>query len=110
MHRCSRRPSASSACRAPASFSLPIVKETRARLLLLDEPAEGIQPNVVQEIGRILGNVRRELGVAILIVEQHLDFAWSITDRYYVMQRGTVVKTGTTATESPEAITPLLSV
>jgi urea transport system ATP-binding protein len=82
----------------------------KPRLLLLDEPAEGIQPNVVAEIGRILGNVRRELGVAILIVEQHLDFAWSITDRYYVMQRGTVVKTGTTATESPEGIAPLLSV
>jgi urea transport system ATP-binding protein len=82
----------------------------KPKLLLLDEPAEGIQPNVVAEIGRILGNVRRELGVAILIVEQHLDFAWSITDRYYVMQRGTVVKSGATATESPEAIAPLLSV
>ncbi len=82
----------------------------KPRLLLLDEPAEGIQPNVVAEIGRILGNVRRELGVAILIVEQHLDFAWSITDRYYVMQRGTVVRSGTTADESPEAIAPLLSV
>ena len=79
-------------------------------LLLLDEPAEGIQPNVVAEIGRILTTVRRELGVAILIVEQHLDFAWSITDRYYVMQRGTVVASGVTATESPEAIAPLLGV
>jgi urea transport system ATP-binding protein len=69
----------------------------RPKLLLLDEPAEGIQPNVVAEIGRILGNVRRELGVAILVVEKHLDFAWSIADRYYVMQRGTVVKSGTTA-------------
>jgi urea transport system ATP-binding protein len=82
----------------------------RPRLLLLDEPAEGIQPNVVAEIGRILAAVRRELGVAILIVEQHLDFAWSIAERYYVMQRGTVVRSGATATESPEAIAPLLSV
>jgi urea transport system ATP-binding protein len=82
----------------------------KPKLLLLDEPAEGIQPNVVQEIGRILSTVRKELGVAILIVEQHLDFAWAITERYYVMQRGTVVKTGTTAGESPEAIAPLLSV
>ncbi len=48
----------------------------KPKLLLLDEPAEGIQPNVVAEIGTHLGNVRRELGVAILIVEQHLDFAW----------------------------------
>jgi urea transport system ATP-binding protein len=82
----------------------------KPRLLLLDEPAEGIQPNLVAEIGRILAAVRRELGVAILIVEQHLDFAWSIADRYYVMQRGTVVRSGATATESPEAIAPLLSV
>jgi urea transport system ATP-binding protein len=82
----------------------------KPRLLLLDEPAEGIQPNVVAEIGRILGTVRRELGVAILIVEQHLDFAWSITERYYVMQRGTVVRSGTTSTESPEDIAPLLGV
>ena len=82
----------------------------KPRLLLLDEPAEGIQPNVVAEIGRILETVRRELGVAILIVEQHLDFAWSITERYYVMQRGTVVKSGSTASESPEGIAPLLGV
>ena len=82
----------------------------KPRLLLLDEPAEGIQPNVVAEIGRILATVRRELGVAILIVEQHLDFAWSIADRYYVMQRGRVVASGATALESPEAIAPLLGV
>lgn len=82
----------------------------KPRLLLLDEPAEGIQPNVVAEIGRILGTVRHELGVAILIVEQHLDFAWSIADRYYVMQRGSIVKSGTTAGDSPEEIVPLLSV
>jgi urea transport system ATP-binding protein len=43
-------------------------------------------------------------------VEQHLDFAWSIVSRYYVMQRGTVVRTGTTANESPESIASLLSV
>ncbi len=82
----------------------------RPRLLLLDEPTEGIQPSVVQEIGRVLTQVRRELGVALLLVEQHLDFAWSLTDRYYVMQRGAVVASGATATESPDAITPLLSV
>ena len=82
----------------------------KPRLLLLDEPAEGIQPSIVQEIEGILGRVRRELGVALLLVEQHLDFAWSIADRYYVMQRGTIVRSGTTSGESPEAIAPLLSV
>jgi urea transport system ATP-binding protein len=82
----------------------------KPRLLLLDEPAEGIQPSIVQEIGDVLGTIRRELGVAVLLVEQHLDFAWSIVSRYYVMQRGTVVRTGTTANESPESIASLLSV
>ena len=82
----------------------------KPRLLLLDEPTEGIQPSVVQEIERILGTVRRELGIALLLVEQHLDFAWAIADRYYVMQRGTIVKSGTTATETADAIAPLLSV
>jgi urea transport system ATP-binding protein len=82
----------------------------KPRLLLLDEPAEGIQPSVVQEIEAVLGTIRRELGVAVLLVEQHLDFAWSIVGRYYVMQRGTVVRTGTTADESPESIAPLLGV
>jgi len=82
----------------------------KPKLLLLDEPTEGIQPSIVQEIEAVLGRVQRELGVALLLVEQHLDFAWSIADRYYVMQRGTVVRAGTTAAESPEEIAPLLSV
>jgi urea transport system ATP-binding protein len=82
----------------------------KPRLLLLDEPAEGIQPSIVAEIGAVLGTIRRELGVAVLLVEQHLDFAWSIVSRYYVMQRGTVVRTGITADESPDTIAPLLSV
>ncbi|MGP6157367.1 MAG: urea ABC transporter ATP-binding subunit UrtE [Vulcanimicrobiaceae bacterium] len=82
----------------------------KPRLLLLDEPTEGIQPSIVSEIERVLGAVRRELGVALLLVEQHLDFAWSIADRYYVMQRGSVVKSGATATESAQTVAPLLSV
>ena len=82
----------------------------KPRLLLLDEPTEGIQPSIVQEIERVLGAIRAELGVALLLVEQHLDFAWSIASRYYVMQRGTVVRTGTTAAEQPDDVAPLLSV
>ncbi len=82
----------------------------KPRLLLLDEPTEGIQPSIVQEIERVLGLIRSELGVALLLVEQHLDFAWSIAGRYYVMQRGTIVRTGTTATEGPDDVAPLLSV
>jgi urea transport system ATP-binding protein len=79
-------------------------------LLLLDEPAEGIQPSIVAEIGRALGVIRKEMNVALLLVEQHLDFAWSIVDRYYVMQRGSIVKEGHTATDHPADVVPLLSV
>lgn len=80
------------------------------KLLLLDEPTEGIQPNIVAEIGDILDRLRSEFGVAILLVEQHLDFAWARTDRYYVMQRGRVVRDGTTADASPDDISYLLGV
>jgi len=80
------------------------------QLLLLDEPTEGIQPSIVAEIEDALGTIRRERGIALLLVEQHLDFAWSVADRYYVMQRGTVVRAGSTATDSPDDVVPLLSV
>lgn len=80
------------------------------RLLLLDEPCEGIQPSIVREIEAVLLTVRREFGVALLVVEQHLDFVWSIAERYYVMQRGTVVAAGATATGASAEILSLLSV
>ena len=69
------------------------------QLLLLDEPTEGIQPNIVQQIEDALLRVRKELNVAILIVEQNLDFAWSFADRYFVMQRGRMVREGRTDQE-----------
>jgi urea transport system ATP-binding protein len=80
------------------------------RLLLLDEPTEGIQPSLVQEIGRALNRIRTELKIAILLVEQYLRFAWGIADRYYVMQRGRIVRTGDTKQESPDMVAHLLSV
>ena len=80
------------------------------KLLLLDEPTDGIQPNIVAEIGELLDRLRKEFGVAILLVEQHLDFAWARTDRYYVMQRGRVVRDGTTTDASPDDISYLLGV
>jgi urea transport system ATP-binding protein len=79
-------------------------------LLLLDEPTEGIQPNIVQQIEDALLRVRKELGVAILIVEQNLDFAWSFAERYFVMQRGRIVKEGRTATTPPDAVASLIHV
>ena len=80
------------------------------KLLLLDEPTEGIQPNVVQQIEAALRRVRRELGVTVMIVEQYLDFAWSFADRYCVMQRGRIVRQGSTADESAAEVAHLVNI
>lgn len=80
------------------------------KLLLLDEPTEGIQPSIVQEIEAALSSIRRDFGVALLLVEQHLSFAWSIAERYYVMQRGAIVRAGRTREDRPDDVAPLLSV
>lgn len=79
-------------------------------LLLLDEPTEGIQPNIVQQIEDALLRVRKELGVAILIVEQNLDFAWSFAERFFVMQRGRIVKEGRTAQTPADEVASLIHV
>ncbi|QXX76732.1 urea ABC transporter ATP-binding subunit UrtE [Methylovirgula sp. HY1] len=80
------------------------------KLLLLDEPTEGIQPNVVQQIEDALRSVRRDLGVTIMIVEQYLDFAWSFADTYCVLQRGRIVRQGSTATESAAEVAHLVNI
>jgi urea transport system ATP-binding protein len=82
----------------------------RPELLLPDEPTEGIQPNIVQQIEDALLRVRKELGVAILIVEQNLDFAWSFAERFFVMQRGRIVREGRTAETPVDAVTSLIHV
>lgn len=65
------------------------------KLLILDEPTEGIQPNVVREIGDVITHLNRTLGLTVLLVEQKLPFARRIAQRYCILDRGRVVKTGT---------------
>lgn len=79
-------------------------------LLLLDEPTEGIQPNVVQQIEDALRRIRHELGVTIVIVEQYLDFAWSFADSYSVMQRGCVIRQGSTREETATEVAHLVNI
>jgi urea transport system ATP-binding protein len=67
---------------------------TRPRLLVLDEPTEGIQPSIIKEIGRALTYLREQGRMAILLVEQYFDFARSLADTYAVMERGEVVLAG----------------
>jgi urea transport system ATP-binding protein len=80
------------------------------KLLLLDEPTEGIQPSVVKQIEQALRRIRTELGVTIVIVEQYLDFAWSFADHYHVMQRGQIVRSGLTAQDSTTEIAHLVNI
>lgn len=79
-------------------------------LLLLDEPTEGIQPNVVQQIEEALRRVRDELGMTVLIVEQYLDFVWRFADRYCAMQGGRVVREGFIASESAADVAHLVNI
>ena len=64
---------------------------TRPKLLILDEPTEGIQPNIIQRIGEVLRMLSKEQGMTILIVEQYLDFVKEFSDRFVLMNRGRVV-------------------
>ena len=63
-------------------------------LLVLDEPTEGIQPNIVSDIGDILLKLNREDGLTLLIVEQKLHFARKIADSFSILDRGRVVASG----------------
>src|SRR5919197_4527255 len=63
----------------------------RPKLLLLDEPTEGIQPSIIKDIGRAISYLRNLGGIAIVLVEQYLDFARELGDHFAVMERGTVV-------------------
>ncbi|HMO06273.1 MAG TPA: urea ABC transporter ATP-binding subunit UrtE [Paracoccaceae bacterium] len=66
----------------------------RPRVLLLDEPTEGIQPNIIQQIGRVIDYLKVRGGMAIVLVEQYFDFAWGLGDRFYVLKRGAVAMQG----------------
>jgi urea transport system ATP-binding protein len=67
---------------------------TRPRMLILDEPTEGIQPNVVTEIENVIVNLTRRGDLSVLLVEQHVGFALRSTDAYYVLESGKVAASG----------------
>ncbi|WP_170332100.1 urea ABC transporter ATP-binding subunit UrtE [Ruegeria arenilitoris] len=67
---------------------------TRPRLLLLDEPTEGIQPNIIQQIGEVIRHLRTTSGMAIILVEQYFDFAYDLADRFVALRRGEVLIDG----------------
>ena len=70
---------------------------TEPKILILDEPTEGIQPSVIQDIGNVIRKINKELGLTVLIVEQYLDFVLGISDYLYIMEKGEIILKGNTS-------------
>ena len=83
---------------------------TEPRLLILDEPTEGIQPSIILEIEDAIRRIRDEMGLAVLLVEQYLEFAERLADAYVVMAKGAVVASGATRDLAPETVKRYLTV
>ena len=80
------------------------------KLLLLDEPTEGIQPSIVLQIENAIRFIKEQGTISILLVEQYLEFALRLADYYYVMEKGSIVSEGMTNSLSKEVITNHLAV
>ncbi len=80
------------------------------KVLLLDEPTEGIQPNVIDHIGEVLHKFVDELGMTVVVVEQYLDFVREFGEHFYIMNRGSVVAEGATSELTADVISKHLSV
>jgi urea transport system ATP-binding protein len=80
------------------------------KLLILDEPTEGIQPNIVQEIGDIIRMLNEELGLTVLLVEQKLPFARKVGDQFCILDRGRQVAEGTMTDLNEQLIKEYLTV
>jgi urea transport system ATP-binding protein len=80
------------------------------RLLVLDEPTEGIQPSIIKDIERAIRTLAAEGSMAILLVEQYYDFSRSLADQYLVMQRGEIVKRGKGAAMDRDGVKQMLAV
>ena len=80
------------------------------RVLLLDEPTEGIQPNIIQQIGEVLRELVTERNMTVVLVEQYLDFIREFGHDFYIMNRGQVTADGETSDLTEELISNYLSV
>jgi urea transport system ATP-binding protein len=83
---------------------------TDPKILILDEPTEGIQPNIIDLIGETLVKIKNEGKISILLVEQYLDFCLSIGDSFYIMDRGAIVAEGPIADLNDEVVKQHLTV
>lgn len=83
---------------------------SRPRLLILDEPTEGIQPSVIKEIGAVIRTLAERGDMAILLVEQFYDFAAELADQYLVMSRGEIVQQGRDADMESDGVRGLVTI
>ncbi len=83
---------------------------TRPKLLVLDEPTEGIQPSVIKDIGRAILYLRSKGDIAIVLVEQYFEFARDLADDFVVMDRGTIVLSGEKASMVEQDVRRYMSV
>jgi urea transport system ATP-binding protein len=83
---------------------------TRPRLLLMDEPTEGIQPSIIKQIGAVIGYLRDQGTMAIVLVEQYFRFAFDLADSFVVLQRGSVTLSGPKASVDESRLMAAVSV
>ena len=83
---------------------------TKPKLLILDEPTEGIQPSIIKDIERVIRRLNERKDIAILLVEQYYDFAKALADQYLVMARGEIIKRGAGAEMHEEEVRRYLAV
>lgn len=76
----------------------------KPKILILDEPTEGIQPSIIEDIGVAIKRVNKELGITVLIVEQYLQFVLGISDYIYVIEKGEIVMQGKTSELSADEV------
>lgn len=82
----------------------------KPKFLLLDEPTEGIQPNIIQQIGRVISYLRDQGDMSILLVEQFFDFAYELGDHFVALTRGEVTHNASAADTEREALLAKVSV
>lgn len=82
----------------------------RPKVLLLDEPTEGIQPNIIQQIGHVLEYLKAKGDMAIVLVEQYFEFAYGLADHFYVLRRGAVHLSGPSSSFEKAALRAEVSV
>jgi urea transport system ATP-binding protein len=80
------------------------------KLLVLDEPTEGIQPSIIKDIGRVIRMLADRKTMAIVLVEQYYDFAEELADQYLVMERGEIIARGRGATMEQDGVRQLVAI